>query len=217
MHDFSLLHDDLMDGDTRRRHRPTAWVAYGAGAAIISGDALLALAIAFYVFVYTIWLKRRTPQNIVIGGAAGALPPLIGWAAATGQVGGPALALFALIFLWTPPHFWALALFRAGDYAKAGVPMLPVVRGGGETRRQILLYTIALWPASLAPALMGIASWAYGAAALALSLVFTMLAIQMLRDPSERACKRSFGFSLFYLFAIFALLVLDHAARPLFG
>jgi protoheme IX farnesyltransferase len=122
-----------------------------------------------------------------------------------------------LIFLWTPPHFWALALFRAGDYAKAGVPMLPVVRGGAETRRQILLYTIALWPASLAPALMGVASWAYGAAAVALSLVFTSLAIRMLPDPSARACKKTFGFSLLYLFAIFALLVLDHAARPLFG
>ena len=194
-----------------------ASIAAMAAAVNLLAAALLALATAFYVFIYTIWLKRRTPQNIVIGGAAGALPPVIGWAAATGQVGGPALALFALIFLWTPPHFWALALFRAGDYAKAGVPMLPVVRGGGETRRQILLYTIALWPASLAPALMGIASWAYGAAALALSLVFTMLAIQMLRDPSERACKKTFGFSLLYLFAIFALLAIDHAARAALG
>src|SRR5580704_195882 len=107
---------------------------------------LLALTIAFYVFVYTIWLKRRTPQNIVIGGAAGALPPLIGWAAVTGDIGWGAVALFAIIFFWTPPHFWALSLYRTGDYAKAGVPMLPVVAGTRETKRQMLLYTLVLWP-----------------------------------------------------------------------
>src|SRR5580704_3404031 len=132
---------------------------------------LLALTIAFYVFVYTIWLKRCTAQNIVIGGAAGAFPPLVGWAAATGQVGVPALALFALIFFWTPPHFWALSLYRTGDYAKAGVPMLPVVAGAGETKKQMLLYTIALWPVALAPTLLHAASWFYGAPALALSAV----------------------------------------------
>ena len=114
------------------------WVAAG----------LLALTIAFYVFVYTIWLKRRTPQNIVIGGAAGAFPPLIGWAAVTGDIGWGAVALFAIIFFWTPPHFWALALYRTGDYAEAGVPMLPVVAGPRETKRQMLLYTLVLWPAS---------------------------------------------------------------------
>ncbi|HZB93638.1 MAG TPA: heme o synthase, partial [Stellaceae bacterium] len=113
--------------------------------------ALLALTIAFYVFVYTIWLKRRTPQNIVIGGAAGAFPPIVGWAAVTGDVGVPALLLFAIIFFWTPPHFWALALYRSGDYARAGVPMLPVVAGAKETRRQIVIYTLLLLPLSLVP------------------------------------------------------------------
>ena len=118
----------------------------GARRSTGSAAALLALTIAFYVFVYTIWLKRRTPQNIVIGGAAGALPPMVGWAAVTGDVGFAALVLFALIFFWTPPHFWALALYRAGDYAKAGVPMLPVVAGARETKKQMLVYTLVLWP-----------------------------------------------------------------------
>jgi heme o synthase len=172
---------------------------------------LLALTIAFYVFVYTIWLKRRTPQNIVIGGVAGALPPLVGWAAATGQVGVPALALFALIFFWTPPHFWALSLYRAGDYAKAGVPMMPVVAGARETKKQMLLYTIVLWPVALAPAWLGVAGWIYGAAALLLSALFTLCAWRVLRDPGERAARQMFGFSLLYLFLLFALLVADHA------
>ncbi len=125
----------------------------GVGAVVVMGlalnwvaAALLALTIVFYVFVYTIWLKRRTPQNIVIGGAAGAFPPMIGWAAATGEIGWGAIALFAIIFFWTPPHFWALSLYRADDYAAAGVPMLPVVSGPRETKRQILLYTLVLWP-----------------------------------------------------------------------
>src|SRR5215472_8147800 len=138
-------------------------VVLGVGAVLVMGLAvnwvaaeLLALTIAFYVFVYTIWLKRRTPQNIVIGGAAGAFPPIIGWAAATGQVGWGAIALFAIIFFWTPPHFWALSLYRIGDYAAAGVPMLPVVAGPGETKRQMLLYTLILWPATLAPWLLGL-------------------------------------------------------------
>src|SRR5690242_1944787 len=129
-----------------------------AGSVVVMGLAvnwvaaeLLALAIAFYVFVYTIWLKRRTPQNIVIGGAAGALPPLIGWASVTGDVAWGAVALFAIIFFWTPPHFWALSLYRAGEYEKAGVPMLPVVAGAHETKKQMLIYTLMLWPATLAP------------------------------------------------------------------
>ncbi len=173
--------------------------------------ALLALTIAFYVFVYTIWLKRRTPQNIVIGGAAGAFPPLVGWAAATGQVELPALALFALIFFWTPPHFWALALYRAGDYAKAGVPMLPVVAGVRETKKQMLIYTLVLWPVALAPALLGVAGWIYGAAALILSASFTICALRVIRDPGQRAAKQMFGFSILYLFLLFALLVMDRA------
>jgi protoheme IX farnesyltransferase len=173
---------------------------------------LLALTIAFYVFVYTIWLKRRTPHNIVIGGAAGAFPPLIGWAAATGQIGLPALALFGLIFFWTPPHFWALALCRAGDYAKAGVPMLPVVAGPEETRRQMLIYTLILWPVALAPTLLGVTGWVYGGAALALSALFTAAALRVLRDRSERSARQMFGFSILYLFLVFALMVVDRVS-----
>src|SRR5438874_13117829 len=139
--------------------------------------SLLALTIAFYVFVYTIWLKRRTPQNIVIGGAAGAFPPPLGWAAATGEIGCGAVALFAIIFFWTPPHFWALSLYRSGEYAAAGVPMLPVVAGPRETKKQMLLYTVVLWPAALAPCLFGIAGPLYGAGALLLSAVFTGWAV----------------------------------------
>ena len=172
---------------------------------------LLAITIAFYVFIYTMWLKRRTPQNIVIGGAAGAFPPIVGWAAVTGQIGLPALVLFALIFFWTPPHFWALSLYRAGEYAKAGVPMLPVVAGARETKKQMLLYTVALWPVALAPTLLHAASWFYGWPALALSAVFTLCALRVMRDPGERAAKQMFGFSLLYLFLLFALLVADRA------
>src|SRR5438045_3812080 len=139
--------------------------------------ALLALTIAFYVFVYTIWLKRRTSQNIVIGGAAGALPPLIGWAAVTGDIGWGGVALFAIIFFWTPPHFWALSLYRAGEYAAAGIPMLPVVAGVRETKRQMLLYTLMLWPATLAPWPLGLAGPFYGICAGLLSGVFTGSAV----------------------------------------
>ena len=171
--------------------------------------ALLALTIAFYVFVYTIWLKRRTPQNIVIGGAAGALPPIVGWAAVTGDVGWGALALFAIIFFWTPPHFWALSLYRADEYAAAGVPMLPVVAGSRETKRQMLLYTLVLWPATLAPWLLGLAGPRYAAGAGALSLAFTGHALQVLRDDGERGARRMFAFSLAYLFLIFAALLAD--------
>ena len=182
------------------------WLAVNTVAA-----ELLALTIAFYVFVYTIWLKRRTPQNIVIGGAAGAFPPMIGWAAVTGDIGWGAIALFAIIFFWTPPHFWALSLYRAGDYAAAGVPMLPVVAGAGETKRQMLLYTLVLWPVALAPSLLGVAGALYGAGALLLSAVFTGMAILVWRDRTEQSARRMFAFSLLYLFLIFSLLLLDHA------
>jgi heme o synthase len=178
---------------------------------------LLALTIGFYVFVYTIWLKRRTPQNIVIGGAAGAFPPLIGWAAATGDIGWGAIAMFAIIFFWTPPHFWALSLYRAQDYAAAGVPMLPVVAGARETRRQMLLYTLVLWPVGIAPWLLGIASAFYGASALALSAFFTASAIRVCRDKSERSARRMFAFSLLYLFLIFSLLLLDRVGAGMFN
>jgi heme o synthase len=173
--------------------------------------ALLAFTIAFYVFVYTAWLKRRTPQNIVIGGAAGAFPPVVGWAAVTGDVGVPALLLFALIFFWTPPHFWALSLYRCGDYARAGVPMLPVVAGARETKKQMLIYTVLLWPLALAPALIGVAGAVYFTLALALSALFTVCAVRVWRDPGERAARQMFGFSILYLFLLFAFLVIDRA------
>jgi len=179
--------------------------------------ALLALSVAFYVFVYTIWLKRRTPQNIVIGGAAGAFPPVIGWAAATGDVAAPALALFAIIFAWTPPHFWSLALFRRDDYARAGIPMLPVVAGGRETRRQILLYTILLLPISLTPWLLGAAGGLYAAAALLLGGAFLLCALRIWLDGDdcEASARRAFGFSILYLFLLFSALLAERALAAL--
>jgi len=183
--------------------------------------ALLAIANLFYVFVYTVWLKRRTPQNIVIGGAAGAFPPMIGWAAVTGSVAPESLLLFALIFFWTPPHFWALALYRCGDYARAGVPMLPVVAGEAATKRQILLYSLVLLPLAPAPALLGVAGPLYGAAALLLGLLFLLCALAVLRAPTgadtDRSAKRLFGFSILYLFLLFALLIVDRGQGLLAG
>ena len=181
--------------------------------------AILALSILFYVFVYTIWLKRRTPQNIVIGGAAGAFPPLIGWAAVTGDVATLPLILFALIFLWTPPHFWALSLFFRSDYAAAGVPMLPVVAGARATRIQILLYTVPMAGAAIAPWPLGLAGPLYGAAAAALSALFVALALRVLANrASEPAAmkpeKRLFAYSILYLFAIFGALVADARLLP---
>jgi heme o synthase len=174
---------------------------------------LLALTILFYVFVYTVWLKRRTPQNIVIGGAAGALPPLVGWAAATGDIGWGGIVLFAIIFFWTPPHFWALSLYRAGEYAAAGIPMLPVVAGPRETKRQMLLYTLVLWPVTLAPFLLGLAGAFYAVCAGLLSLAFTASAIRVWRDADgaagEKSARQMFAFSLAYLFLIFAALLLS--------
>jgi len=176
--------------------------------------AILAVSILFYVFVYTIWLKRRTPQNIVIGGAAGAFPPLIGWAAATGDVAALPILLFLLIFLWTPPHFWALALFVRTDYAAAGVPMLPVVSGLRATRRQIALYTLPMAAAAVAPWPLGLAGALYGVTASALSLIFAVLALRVLRNRATEPAamkpeKRLFAFSILYLFAIFGALVID--------
>ena len=175
--------------------------------------ALLAAAILFYVFIYTIWLKRRTPQNIVIGGAAGAFPPMIGWAAVTGDVSATGLALFLLIFLWTPPHFWALALYRSDDYRRAGVPMLPVVAGPRATKKQMLIYTLVLVPVALAPTLLGAVGWAYGAVAVSLSAGFIGHAVAVWRAPDDRrghgAAKRMFKFSLLYLAVLFAALPID--------
>jgi protoheme IX farnesyltransferase len=171
--------------------------------------ALLALSIGFYVFVYTAWLKRRTPQNIVIGGAAGAFPPMIGWAAVTGDVSVASLLLFAIIFLWTPPHFWALALYRSGDYARAGVPMLPVVAGAAETRKQILLYSLVLVPVTLLPTSLGIAGVVYLAVATLLGAVFIAGAVRVWREGSEASARALFGYSIVYLFLLFGLLIFD--------
>jgi len=175
---------------------------------------ILAASILFYVLVYTVWLKRRTPQNIVIGGAAGAFPPLIGWAAATGDAAPLPLLLFALIFLWTPPHFWALSLFVRSDYAAAGVPMLPVVAGARATRIQILLYTLPMAAVAIAPWPLGLAGALYGAAASGLSLAFLVLAARVLANKATEPAgmkpeKRLFAFSILYLFVLFGALVAD--------
>jgi protoheme IX farnesyltransferase len=178
--------------------------------------ALLAAAILFYVFIYTIWLKRRTPQNIVIGGAAGAFPPMIGWAAVTGDISAVGIALFLLIFLWTPPHFWALALYRSDDYRRAGVPMLPVVKGQRETKRQMLIYTLLLAPVALAPTLLGAVGWLYGAVAVVMSAAFMAHAVRVWRSADDEtghpAARRMFHFSLLYLAVLFAALPLDLVA-----
>ena len=170
---------------------------------------LLAFTIFFYGVVYTIWLKRSTPQNIVIGGAAGALPPVIGWAAVTGGLSIEPLILFAVIFMWTPPHFWALALFRNDDYTRANVPMMPVVAGEAETRRQILIYAILLAPLALAPALVGMTSMVYGIVVAALGINFIRLSWVLYRRPDDAAAKRLFAFSILYLFLLFLGLVID--------
>jgi protoheme IX farnesyltransferase len=177
---------------------------------------LLAVTIAFYVGIYTIWLKRVTPQNIVIGGAAGALPPVIGWAAATGGISIEPLVLFLIIFLWTPPHFWALSLYRAEDYARAGVPMLPVVAGAAETRRQILRYTLILTPVGVAPWLLGYAGALYGIVAVLAGAAMIALAIRVRGEArGHTASKQMFGFSILYLFLLFAMLLVDRMAGGL--
>nr|WP_170984410.1 heme o synthase [Rhodoligotrophos defluvii] len=179
--------------------------------------ALLALTIAFYVFIYTMWLKRRSPQNIVIGGAAGAFPPMVGWAAVTGTVSLESVALFLMIFMWTPPHFWALALFRSEDYARAGVPMLPVVAGADETRRQILIYTALLVPVTLLPWALGFAGAVYLAMAAVLGALFLGCALDVFRrregELAERAAKRMFAYSVLYLFLLFAGLLAESLLR----
>ena len=173
--------------------------------------ALLTAAILFYVFVYTIWLKRRTPQNIVIGGAAGAFPPMIGWAAVTGDISLLPVLLFAIIFMWTPPHFWALALWRNPDYTKAGVPMMPVVAGMESTKRQMLLYTLTLPFVALAPVYLGVAGWVYGAVSILLNAGFIYHAWRVLESTDMIWPKRMFAFSLLYLFLHFVVLMIDRA------
>ncbi|HZR96331.1 MAG TPA: heme o synthase, partial [Gaiellaceae bacterium] len=205
------------------RVAPRAALLYGCLLALLSVLELsltvnpLAAALSFcgflgYVFVYTVWLKRRTPQNIVIGGAAGAVPPLVGWAAATGNVAVPALILFAIVFVWTPPHFWALALLIKENYANARVPMLPVVRGERETARQIVLYSVVLVAVTLAPWAYGSAGLLYLASALALGAVFVWLANRLRADLAPRNAALLFHYSLLYLALLFVALALDPLA-----
>jgi protoheme IX farnesyltransferase len=177
--------------------------------------ALLAFTIFFYLVVYTMWLKRWTPQNIVIGGAAGSFPPVIGWVAVTGGISYEPLVLFLIIFLWTPPHFWALALYRADDYARAGVPMLPVVAGRRETQRQILLYTLVLVPAGVAPWILGFAGPIYGAVSAVFGAAMVALGWQIYRaegDALMERAKHMFAFSILYLFVLFAVLLVERAS-----
>ncbi|MFX4219948.1 MAG: heme o synthase [Thalassobaculum sp.] len=174
--------------------------------------ALLAATIGFYVFVYTMWLKRRTPQNIVIGGAAGAVPPVIGWAAVTGDVTWLPLVLFAVIFMWTPPHFWALALWKRGEYADAGVPMLPVVSGARATKLQIVAYSVLMAALAMVPWAMGATTAVYGIPAAVLGGLFVIGAVQILRAEEDdmKPAKMLFGYSILYLFALFGALLADH-------
>ncbi len=180
--------------------------------------SLLAFTIAFYVFIYTIWLKRRTPQNIVIGGAAGAFPPMVGWAAVTGSVSIESAVLFAIIFMWTPPHFWALALYRARDYERVGVPMLSVVSGLAETRRQILIYSVLLALIAVTPWFIDLGGLAYLAVSALMGARFVWLALLVYRDrdsddrAADQRAKALFVFSIYYLFALFAVLLIEHVA-----
>ncbi|MFC0411046.1 heme o synthase [Roseomonas elaeocarpi] len=211
------------------RIRPEEALSFGIvlalGSVVVMGLATnfvaagwLAGSIGFYVFIYTMWLKRRTPQNIVIGGAAGAFPPVIGWAAVTGGVDVLPLLLFAIVFAWTPPHFWSLSLWAHSDYERAGVPMLPVVAGPRETRRQVMLYTVGLFPLALSPWFLGLAGPIYGAAALVMGLGFLWHATRVLRDRQDAAgrsltgdapAKKAFRFSLLHLAVLFAALAAD--------
>jgi protoheme IX farnesyltransferase len=181
---------------------------------LLSGVLAIA-ALLFYVFVYTLWLKRSTPSNIVIGGAAGSLPPMIGWAAVTGHVGVTAAILFAIIFVWTPPHFWALALRYEKEYEAAGVPMLPVVKGDGETRRQILLYAVLLVPVSLLLVPAHAVGILYVAAALALGGWFVLQAWHLYRDPAQNPPMRLFAYSISYLALLFGAMLVDQVLRTL--
>lgn len=211
----------------RTRKRATANGRISPASALTFGIALTILGVAvlglganwlaaglallgnlYYVFVYTLWLKRTTPHNIVLGGAAGAIPPLVGWAAVTGTLSAPAWILFAIIFYWTPPHFWALALLKQGEYGRANVPMLPVVAGEEETRRQIFLYTILLTAVTLLLVPFGM-SWLYLAGAIVLGGYFLWMAWKLLQDPSKALARRTFFYSLWYLAGLFAVMVSD--------
>ncbi|EHI49250.1 protoheme IX farnesyltransferase [SAR116 cluster alpha proteobacterium HIMB100] len=217
---------DLIMSRTRNRPIPAGKVepaealAFGVVVSVLSvlvlalaanllAGGLLAFTIFFYAVIYTVWLKRSTPQNIVIGGAAGALPPVVGWASVTGTVSVESLALFALIFMWTPPHFWALALVKNEDYKQANVPMLPVVAGRPETLRQIVIYSVLLAPLGVAPYILGMASLVYGVVAGGLGALFVLLAVRLYRSTDDRQAWSLFKFSLIYLTVLFAGLILD--------
>ena len=217
---------DLIMSRTRNRPIPAGKVepaealAFGVVVSVLSvlmlalaanllAGGLLAFTIFFYAVIYTVWLKRSTPQNIVIGGAAGALPPVVGWASVTGTVSVESLALFALIFMWTPPHFWALALVKNEDYKQADVPMLPVVAGRPETLRQIVIYSVLLAPLGVAPYILGMASLVYGVVAGGLGALFVLLAVRLYRSADDRQAWSLFKFSLIYLTVLFAGLILD--------
>lgn len=235
---INMWYDQDIDAVMRRtknrpivagRVSPSGALAYGIVLAILSvivmGTAvniptaiILAISIAFYVFIYTMWLKRRTPQNIVIGGAAGAFPPMIGWAAVTGSVDLMPIILFTIIFVWTPPHFWSLALWANDDYRAAGVPMLPVVAGAKETRRQIMLYTVALVPVTLVPCFLGFSHWLYAVTAVVLGGIFLWGSYKVLVDQQDaggnsltrdKPARSNFKFSILYLFILFAMFALD--------
>ena len=171
--------------------------------------SLLAFTIFFYAVVYTVWLKRRTPQNIVIGGAAGAFPPMIGWSAVTGTLSIEPVLLFAIIFMWTPPHFWALALVKNDDYTRAAIPMLPVVAGAAETRRQIVIYAVLMAPLAVVPSFIGLASFSYGIIAGLAGAVFVGLSLKLWRDGTDKTAMQLFGYSISYLFLVFLGLVVD--------
>ncbi len=177
----------------------TNWLAAG----------LLAFTIFFYAMVYTVWLKRRTPQNIVIGGAAGAFPPMIGWAAVTGSLSIEPIMLFGIIFMWTPPHFWALALVKNDDYTRANIPMLPVVAGAAETRRQIVIYAVLMAPLAVVPSFIGMASFSYGIFAGLAGALFVGLSVKLWCDGTDKVAMQLFGYSIFYLFLVFSGLVVD--------
>ena len=171
--------------------------------------SLLAFTIFFYAVVYTVWLKRRTPQNIVIGGAAGAFPPMIGWTAVTGTLSIEPILLFAIIFMWTPPHFWALALVKNDDYTRAAIPMLPVVAGAAETRRQIVIYAVLMAPLAIIPAFIGMASFSYGIISGFAGVIFIGLSLKLWRDGTDKTAMQLFGYSILYLFLVFLGLVID--------
>jgi heme o synthase len=192
----------------------TSVVCLGLMINLLAG-VLLAITIGFYAVVYTMWLKRTTPQNIVIGGAAGAMPPVIGWAAATGGIGFDAVVLFLIIFMWTPPHFWALALCRSQDYRRAGIPMLPITHGEDETRRQILIYSLILAPLGVVPAFIGLGGPLYLGASIVLGAAFVAFAVICWREREGeraiRAAKQLFAYSVLYLFLLFAVLLVEQA------